>query len=338
MSIENIMASSVIKQELEDLKKRVKLLIPIADVVACYQANVQIKIVKTPYKQLLCQFQFPSNYPDAPILLELKSKTFSPKVLAAMSQLADAESKKILGKPQIITLTKLLSNFICDNPLLVCSEEISQIKKKLVKEEDEFKVKQKTGVINYMIKAKKYFFHLKLTVPVGYPAESLEIEFKGSNFPAILEAHFLGQAKEIARQCVQPPLRKDPKAGAFEPKPSLYPVLEYLAGICIHHFPYETCPCCMKPALTDEPEECETNPNAPMFVEWVYCKHVYHHKCLDEYMQTPPFTGGKKCPKCGARIYHEKWNISPELAENRWAHKEARQRELDDVSEFLDLM
>ena len=40
---------------------------------------------------------------------------------------------------------------------------------------------------------------------------------------------------------------------------------------------------------------------------------------------------GKKCPVCKLRIYHDKWNIPPQLAEDRWAHKEAKQRELDDV-------
>jgi len=34
---------------------------------------------------------------------------------------------------------------------------------------------------------------------------------------------------------------------------------------------------------------------------------------------------------CGTRIYHDKWTISPRLAEDRWAHKEAKKRELDDV-------
>lgn len=46
-------------------------------------------------------------------------------------------------------------------------------------------------------------------------------------------------------------------------------------------------------------------------------------------------TDGKKCPRCNLRIYHDKWNISPKLAEERWAHKEARQREIDEVVDFL---
>ena len=49
-------------------------------------------------------------------------------------------------------------------------------------------------------------------------------------------------------------------------------------------------------------------------------------------------TGGKKCLECGKRIYHDKWNITPKLAEDRWAHQEARKREIEEVSDFLDLM
>jgi len=329
---------STIDDELKDVKSRVTKIVPTAEVIGCHRANIQIRITRTKHKTCLCQFQFPAQYPNDPILIEIKSKVFSQKVLQAMTQLAEAEAKKMIGRAQIISLVKFINNFLIENPLLICSEEISNIKKKFVNQEDDFKVKQKTGVINYKINSRKYFFHVKLTVPDMYPTECVDIEFKGSNFPSILETHFLAQAKEIARQSVQPPLRKDPKAQPFSPKPSIYPVLEYLAGHCIHPFPVESCPCCKKPALAEDPKLCETNPYADTFVEWVYCRHIYHHLCLDNYMKTPPFQGGKKCPTCGARIYHEKWNISPELAEERWAHKEARKREIEEVSEFLDLM
>lgn len=40
-------------------------------------------------------------YPEVPLLIELKSKTFSPKVLAAMTQLSEMEARKIIGKPQV---------------------------------------------------------------------------------------------------------------------------------------------------------------------------------------------------------------------------------------------
>lgn len=42
------------------------------------------------------------------------------------------------------------------------------------------------------------------------------------------------------------------------------------------------------------------------------------------------------CPACGKRIYHEKWKATPELAEARWAHQEARHRELSEVVDFLE--
>ena len=90
------------------------------------------------------------------------------------------------------------------------------------------------------------------------------------------------------------------------------------------------------------------------YIERVYCGHLFHHGCMDRYMKTPPFeslycillgtppglihsilSDGKLCPTCNLRIYHDKWNISPRLAEERWAHKQARQRELDEVVDFL---
>ena len=47
-------------------------------------------------------------------------------------------------------------------------------------------------------------------------------------------------------------------------------------------------------------------------------------------------SGGKKCPACRKRIFHDKWKVPPEVAEARWAHKEARKRELDEVVDFLE--
>jgi len=52
-------------------------------------------------------------------------------------------------------------------------------------------------------------------------------------------------------------------------------------------------------------------------------------------MKTPPFQNGKHCPECGVRIYHEKWRVTPQLAEARWASEQAKLRELGDVVEFI---
>ena len=45
--------------------------------------------------------------------------------------------------------------------------------------------------------------------------------------------------------------------------------------------------------------------------------------------------GGKKCLVCHQRISHEKWNVPPRLAEERWAHQEAKRREIAEVADFL---
>lgn len=47
-----------------------------------------------------------------------------------------------------------------DNPLLVCADEISRIKKNFVQEQDDFKVKQKAGVVTYKMMCKKWEFYL----------------------------------------------------------------------------------------------------------------------------------------------------------------------------------
>ena len=47
------------------------------------------------------------------------------------------------------------------------------------------------------------------------------------------------------------------------------------------------------------------------------------------------FTGGKKCTICGRRVYHEKWGLCERLAEARWAHEQARARELAEVTDFF---
>ena len=47
-------------------------------------------------------------------------------------------------------------------------------------------------------------------------------------------------------------------------------------------------------------------------------------------------TGVKKCHTCKQSIYHEKWKVTPELAEARWAHEQAKDRELGEVVDFVD--
>jgi len=327
-----------INKEVADIKDRLSRFVLCSEIVSCNRQLVQIKIVKTPHRQLLCQFQFPEKYPDIPILIELKSKVFPVKVIKLLNDRCDEEAKKLVGRAQVISLVKFTSKFLDDNPLMVCSEEVTFIKKSLADGQDDLKIRQKSGVLRYKIVKDRYYLDVKITVPEFYPAECVRIENKGCNFPKFLETHFIAESIELARRCVEPPLKVDPKAPPFEPSISLKAVVSFLVTECVKKFPSRLCKLCGKQALPDNPEDYPEAPDDENGVVWIYCNHIYHFGCMDKYMKTPPFTGGKKCLECGKRIYHEKWNITPKLAEERWAHQEARKREIDEVSDFLDLM
>merc|ERR1712062_320032 len=221
---------------------------------------------------------------------------------------------------------------IDENKLCVCADEISSIKK-LLSDADEVKLKQKTSQILIKICQEKYFVKLKLAVPEEYPLKQVVPEITECNFPDFLRINFQAQAVETARQCVIPPIKKNPKDPPFVPKQSLQPVCDYLIKDCVKKLPLESCPLCNERVLPSEPSsEISSKAKRP---EKVYCGHLFHFGCLNKHMKTPPFTGGKKCPACGKQIFHEKWKISAEVLENRWAHKQAKQRELEEVVDFL---
>ena len=64
-----------------------------------------------------------------------------------------------------------MKNFIVDNPLCVCSEEISNIKKKILSEYDDIRLKQKTSQVVIKLKQDGYHLNARLTVPDNYPLE-----------------------------------------------------------------------------------------------------------------------------------------------------------------------
>ena len=54
------------------------------------------------------------------------------------------------------------------------------------------------------------------------------LESPDCNFPRVFKVWFVEQAREIARRCVQRPLKPRPSDPPFEPRPSLRPVLKFL--------------------------------------------------------------------------------------------------------------
>lgn len=39
---------------------------------------------------------------------------------------------------------------------------------------------------------------------------------------------------------------------------------------------------------------------------------------------------------CGVRVSHDRWALNVKLAEARWAQQQARERELEEVKDFLE--
>jgi len=322
----------LLEAELDDVKRE----IPTIDnykLIAAIPQLVRAELKKTDHKQLAVTCMFQPNYPTVPVVTELNSKTLGFKFLIGLAQMCDAEAKKLEGKPQIMHVIRFVKTFLEENPLCVCADEISAIKK-LLTDQDEVKLKQKASQITVKICQDNYFIVLKLSVPDNYPETQATPEIIECNFPDFLRINFQAQATETARKCIMPPMKKNPKDPPFAKKPSIQPVCEYLIKDCVKKFPQEVCPLCHVRVLPVDPST-ERGTKGKDRVEKVYCGHMFHFLCLNKYMKTPPFAGGKKCPGCGKQIFHEKWKITAEVLETRWAHKQAKQRELEEVVDFL---
>ena len=70
-------------------------------------------------------------------------------------------------------MTKFIRRFIDDNPLCVCSDAITKIRRTLLGPSDEMKLKQKTSQIVLNLSEQQYFLTACLTVPDDYPLMQL---------------------------------------------------------------------------------------------------------------------------------------------------------------------
>ncbi|CAK9823578.1 hypothetical protein ANTRET_LOCUS1889 [Anthophora retusa] len=323
-----------IDDELQEVSKLCQNVVNGSRLVSCVRTMVRVEITKTKFKTIIVCIQFSEDYPRTPLLIELKSKTLSVKLLDGLTEVCEKECKKLQGKAQVLPILKFIRNYIDENPLICCYDEISAVKK-ILENEDELKLKQKYSCIGLKVQRGLYYFKAKIVIPDNYPVACVKLEDADTNFPPLFTRHFLAQGREIGRQCVEPPLKKQPQKAPFQPSPSLKIVASFLIK-AVKTLPQEHCQLCRQLCLPANPENAETNETADMHVERLYCGHLFHLQCLVRYMKTPPFHGGKKCPACGQRIYHEKWGLSEKLAEDRWAHQQARARELAEVEDFFN--
>lgn len=66
----------------------------------------------------------------------------------------------------------------------------------------------------------------------------------------------VAQANEIARKCVEPPLKKsNPKDPPFQPSPSLLRSVGFLID-CVQRLPDEFCQFCKQQCFPNDPKVC----------------------------------------------------------------------------------
>ncbi|XP_011199971.2 uncharacterized protein LOC105223814 [Bactrocera dorsalis] len=365
---------SIINFEIEEIRKLCENTVPNSKIIACICGEsplVRVDIIENEsYRQLTVCLRFPANYPDESILVELKSRTLSNKFLDGLATLSEKHARQHLGKPQGLHVLRFVQQYLTENPLCVCFDEIQDLRRDLGTDAtpDQLKLKQRHSIVQLTAKGGEYYYKVSAFLPKDYPKECVQLQNQETNLPAILLRYLNGQSREIARQCVEPPLRLNKKEQlAFQPVPSLYRALKFcLAATSDFHI--ELCPICEKEVLPKKPTQLELDDTKDAYVERVYCGHLFHQACLKHYLQLPPFPkGGKLCPAkrrhprsdakyymggassngkqpivnadnggtCGIRLAHDRWVVNVKLAESRWAQKQARERELQEVVDFL---
>ncbi len=119
-------------------------------------------------------------------------------------------------------------------------------------------------------------------------------------------------------------------------QPSLLPVVRFLIEDFVCRMPQEKCQACQLALLPADPaalvSTATANSKKPMRT---FCGHWLHYSCLDTWLTTPPFI--RQCPVCDKRIWHPDWSADVKQLEMAWMNKEARQREMSDVSDFMGM-
>jgi hypothetical protein len=119
-------------------------------------------------------------------------------------------------------------------------------------------------------------------------------------------------------------------------QPSLYQTARYLIDDYIFKLPVEKCQACKGLAFNVDPEhESNKNPRSERRAMRTYCGHYLHWNCLNDWLTSPPFV--RQCPICNRRIWHPDWPEDYKQLEKAWQSKEARKREVSDVSDFMGM-
>jgi len=120
----------------------------------------------------------------------------------------------------------------------------------------------------------------------------------------------------------------------FISRPNLFPLIEFLYEKCLSPLATGACRICNKQLLPSDPGLVSQIPKSMRALR-LYCGHMYHFKCVESFVSSPPF--GKKCLHCDVKIQHSRLMTDERILEQRWTHQQARKREIEDVAEFMSL-
>ena len=142
------------------------------------------------------------------------------------------------------------------------------------------------------------------------------------------------QEAEATRQAKEDAELNAKAANGEGPTHSIGPLIDFVSSHFVLRLPAELCQGCNKKLLPDDPTmaaaifEADNKKRARR----VWCSHWWHHNCLNKVLTKPPF-GLQGCPACGLRIWHHEWERDIKRLERRWAAKQARERELNEVAD-----
>lgn len=117
-------------------------------------------------------------------------------------------------------------------------------------------------------------------------------------------------------------------------RPGLEPAVRHLLIDCLRPVATGRCAVCSKRVLPSDASKMDRVPSS-LTVLRLYCGHMYHTKCIEDYVKSPPF--GKPCPTCGEAISHHRLLTDVKTLEGRWAAQQARIREIEDAADLMRL-
>lgn len=91
-----------------------------------------------------------------------------------------------------------------------------------------------------------------------------------------------------------------------------------------------------KSILPTDPKHADKIPEKQR-PEYLYCGAWYHFSCLKQYMESPPFKGGKTCLECGRKIVHPRFSPNEKELERKWQQKQARRKEVEETKDAMGL-